>query len=104
MKFQVASFTKGADSMVYTPDCKQVSFNGIRIRWAIDSLGNGSFKGMTSIQKPAQSPQSPIIKKKSSFLGINNAKSNQSLNRDELFNAQGRPFSQPLSKGIYFRP
>ncbi len=102
MKFQVLSFTKG-DSIVYSPDCKQVNFNGIRILWAIDSLGNGSFKSMTGIQKPAQGARSAITKKKSSFLKINNAKSNLSLSQEELFNAQGKPFSQPLGKGIYYR-
>jgi hypothetical protein len=104
MKFQVVSFTKGADSMVYTPDCKQVSFNGIRIRWATDSLGNGSFKGMTGIQRPAQNDYSKIIKKKSSFLRINGSRENSADHSDELFDAQGKPFSQPLGKGVYFRP
>jgi hypothetical protein len=103
MKLQVVSFTKG-DSVFYSPDCKQVNFNGIRIRWATDSLGNGSFKGMTGIQRPAQNDYVSTIKKKSRFLRINNANNNPSHNHDEIFNAQGRPFSQPSGKGIYFRP
>jgi hypothetical protein len=106
MKIQVDSFELDTTKIrrIYGGYCPLSIIAQIHIRWAIDSLGNGSFKSMTSIQKPPQSPQSPIIKKKSNFLRINNANSNPSLNYDELFDAQGKPFSQPLSKGVYFRP
>jgi hypothetical protein len=47
-----------------------------------------------------------IIKKKSSFLKINSSRENPAVRSDELFNAQGKHFSNNYvlkSKGIFFK-
>lgn len=108
MKIQANSFVldTSAHLLPSLEYCKEDIVAHIIIRWAIDSLGNGSFKETTGIQKPSQSPQSPIIRKKSSFLKINNTKNSHLLIQDDLFNAQGRHFSKPSNlktDGIFFK-
>jgi hypothetical protein len=108
MKIQVDSFELDTSShLLPSLDyCKQAIVAHIDIRWATDSLGNGLFKALTGIRKPAQGTQMQILKKKSSFLKINSSRENPAAHSDELFNAQGKHFSNNYvlkSKGVFFK-
>jgi hypothetical protein len=108
MKIQANSFVLDTSAHLLSSleYCKEDIVAHIIIRWAIDSLGNGSFKAMTNVRNPLQNFKTPNKKIKSSYLRINNAKNGQFLDQDNLFNAQGRNFSEPnnlKTKGIFFK-
>ncbi len=73
----------------------QVIMTQIKIRWAIDSLGNGVFKSTTGLSSPPRSGSRPVIKEKRKEVIINKAiHDNEPQERNSGYIANGRLLKQ----------